>query len=304
MKKLSKEHLKHPSNCVIQEVKGCLYIIATPIGNFNDISLRAIQLFNFVEILLCEDTRRTKKLLFHLNINHKKMISYNDNNAAIKRPYILKQLLLNKSIGLVSDAGTPLISDPGYKLVQECYFNKIKVTHAPGPSSVINGLILSGLPTNQFYFGGFVSAKKNNKLKQFSLTKSYPMTGIWFDTCLRLIDTLNVMLKIYGNRKISITRELTKIHEDIISSDLENIVSLIDERQLNNIPLKGEIVIIISGHTENHNMNIETLRVNIKKKLQKFSLRDTVDLTIDETSFSRKLIYNEAVKIKKLITEK
>ncbi|MDC3116418.1 16S rRNA (cytidine(1402)-2'-O)-methyltransferase [Alphaproteobacteria bacterium] len=304
MKKLSKEHLKYSNDYKLENIKGCLYIIATPIGNFSDISLRAIQLFNFVDILLCEDTRKTKKLLSHLNINHKNMISYNDNNAAIKRPYVLKQLLLNKNIGLVSDAGTPLISDPGYKLVQECYLNNIKVTHAPGPSSVINGLILSGLPTNQFYFGGFVSTKMNTKIKQFTLTKSYPMTGVWFDTCLRLIDTLKIMLKIFGNRKISITRELTKIYEDVVSSDLENIESLIKERQLSNKPLKGEIVIIVNGFTKNYNINIETLKADIKKKLQKFSLRDTVNLTVDETNFSRKLIYNEAVKIKKLITEK
>ena len=264
MKKLSKEQLKHPNDCEIEDVEGCLYIIATPIGNLSDISLRAIQLFNFVDILLCEDTRKTKKLLSYLNLNHKNMISYNDNNAPKKRPYILKQLLLNKNIGLVSDAGTPLISDPGYKLVQECYLNKVKVTHAPGPSSVINGLILSGLPTNQFYFGGFVSAKRNAKIKQFTLTKSYPMTGIWFDTCLRLIDTLKIMLKIYGNRKISITRELTKIYEDIIAGNLENIESLIHERQLRNKPLKGEIVIIINGYTNSENISIETVRVNIK----------------------------------------
>ena len=182
--------------------------------------------------------------------------------------------------------------------------NKVKVTHAPGPSSVINGLILSGLPTNQFYFGGFVSAKRNAKIKQFTLTKSYPMTGIWFDTCLRLIDTLKIMLKIYGNRKISITRELTKIYEDIITSDLENMESLIYERQLRNKPLKGEIVIIINGYTESKNIRIETVRVNIKKKLQKFSLRDTVNLTINETNFSKKLIYDEAIKIKKSMTDK
>ena len=207
-----------------------MYIIATPIGNFDDISLRAIQLLNFVDILLCEDTRKTKKLLAYLNINRGNMISYNDNNAAQKRPYVLKQLLSNKSIGLVSDAGTPLISDPGYKLVQDCYLHKVKITHAPGPSSVINGLILSGLPTNQFYFGGFVSSKKNSKIKQFTITKFYPMTGIWFDTCLRLIDTLEIIFKIYGNRKISIARELTKIYEDVISSDLQNIRNLIYER--------------------------------------------------------------------------
>ena len=288
----------------MKDVEGCLYIIATPIGNFNDISLRAIQLLNLVDILLCEDTRKTKKLLSYLNINRGNMISYNDNNAAQKRPYVLKHLLSNKSIGLVSDAGTPLISDPGYKLVQDCYLHKVKITHAPGPSSVINGLILSGLPTNQFYFGGFVSSKKNSKIKQFTITKFYPMTGIWFDTCLRLIDTLEIIFKIYGNRKISITRELTKIYEDVISSDLQNIRSLIYERELNNKPLKGEIVLIIDGYDEKNDVNIETLRINIKKKLQKFSLRDTVNKTIDETNFPRKLIYNEAVKIKNFVKKK
>ena len=119
MKKLSKEYLKNSDDYEMKDDKGCLYIIATPIGNFDDISLRAIQLLNLVDILLCEDTRKTKKLLSYLNINRKNMISYNDNNAEKKRPYIFKQLLLNKHIGLVSDAGTPLISDPGYKLVKE-----------------------------------------------------------------------------------------------------------------------------------------------------------------------------------------
>ena len=211
---------------------------------------------------------------------------------------------MNKAIGLVSDAGTPLISDPGYKLVQECYLNNVKITHAPGPSSVINGLILSGIPTNQFYFGGFVSPKINTKIKQFTSTKSYPMTGIWFDTCLRLINTLKIMLKIYGNRKISIARELTKIYEEVIICDLENILGLIEERQMNNMPLKGEIVIIIDGFSKKSELNIEKLRINIKKKLKKFSLRDTVKMIIDETNFPRKLIYNEAVKIKDFIYDK
>ena len=161
MKKVSKEDLRHSD----KQKNGCLYIIATPIGNFDDISLRAIKLLKSVEILLCEDTRKTKKLLSHLNINRKNLISYNDNNAENKRPQIISKLLSKTSIGIVSDAGTPLISDPGYKLVKECYINNIRVTHAPGPSSVINGLILSGLPTNQFYFGGFISSKKTLKKK-------------------------------------------------------------------------------------------------------------------------------------------
>ena len=130
------------------------------------------------------------------------------------------------------------------------------------------------------------------------------MTGIWFDTCLRLINSLKIMYTIYGNRRIAIARELTKYYENIISSDLKNNFDLIEERERNNIPLKGEIVIIIDGFNEQSELNIDTLRMNIKKKLKKFSLRDTVNLIISETNFSRKLIYNEAVKIKEFMTEK
>ena len=297
MKKLSKEYTKNSDDYEIKDQRGCLYIIATPIGNFDDISLRAIQLLNFVDILLCEDTRKTKKLRGHLKINRKNMMSYNDNNAATKRPYVLKQLLLNKTIGLVSDAGTPLISDPGYKLVQECYLNNVRITHAPGPSSVINGLILSGLPTNQFYFGGFVSSKKNFKKRQFMATQSYVMTGVWFDTCLRINNTLTVMQEVFGNRKISIARELTKTYEEIITSDLNEVLNIIDKREKNNKPLKGEVILIVDGYTKKE-FNIEKLSVVLKNKLEKLSLRDAVNEITTETKLPRRVVYNEAIKIR------
>ena len=293
MKKVSKEDLRHTG----KEINGCLFLIATPIGNFDDISLRAIKLLQAVEILLCEDTRKTKKLLSHLNIKRKKLISYNDNNAANKRPQIINNLLSKISIGIVSDAGTPLISDPGYKLVKDCYLNNIKVTHAPGPSSVINGLILSGLPTNQFYFGGFVSSKKNLKRVQFLATQTYAMTGIWFDTCLRIKNTLTVMQEVFGNRKISIARELTKTYEEIITSDLNNVIKIVNKREKNNNPLKGEVILIIDGYAKKE-FNIETLSIIIRNKLEKLSLRDAVNEIISETSLPRRMVYNEAIKIK------
>ena len=281
-----------------KSLRGCLYIIATPIGNFDDISLRAIKLFNFVDILLCEDTRKTKKLLSHLDINLKNLISYNDINAEKKRPFIIKQLLMNKNVGLVSDAGSPLISDPGYKLIQESYSNEIKVTHAPGPSSVLNAIILSGLPTNQFYFGGFVDSKKGNREKQFLSIKDYKMTGIWFDTCLRLQNTLETMYKVFGNRKISIARELTKIYEEIISSDLKNIKNILKIREEKNIPLKGEIVLVVAGISQLAEFDIKKIRERIRNKLNTMSLKDTVELISTEERISKKLIYKEAIKIK------
>jgi len=293
LKKLSKEDLKNYN----KDVHGCLYIISTPIGNFDDISLKAIKLLETVNILLCEDTRKTKKLLTHLNINRKNLMSYNDNNASRKRPYIIRKLLSGIRIGIVSDAGTPLISDPGFKLVRECHFNNIHVTHAPGPCSVISGLILSGLPTDQFYFGGFISSKNNFKKKQFLSVKTNIMTGIWFDTCLRIKNTLRIMHDVFGNRKISIARELTKTYEEIITSDLNNIIEIIDRREKNNTPLKGELVLIIEGCGKEE-FDVETLSNTIKYKLKKLSLRDAVDEIIIETNLPRRKIYNEAIKIK------
>ena len=293
MKKVSKEEPRQYD----KNLNGCLYLISTPIGNFDDISLREIKLLDTVEILLCEDTRKTKKLLSHLNIRRKNLVSYNDNNASNKRPEIINKLLSKINIGMVSDAGTPLISDPGYKLVKDCHLNNIKVTHAPGPSSVINGLILSGLPTNQFYFGGFVSSKKNLKKKQFIATQTYNMTGIWFDTCLRINNTLDVMLEVFGNRKISIARELTKTYEEIITSDLNSVIKIVDEREENNNPLKGEVILIIDGYVKKK-FDVETLSVIIKNKLERLSFRDTVKEVITETKLPRRVIYNEAIKIR------
>ena len=293
MKKVSKEDLKQSD----PETIGCLYIIATPIGNYDDISLRAIKLLKTVEILLCEDTRKTKRLLSYLNIKRKNLISYNDNNASDKRSDIINKLLSKKNIGLVSDAGTPLISDPGYKLVKECYMNNIRVTHAPGPSSVINGLILSGLPTNQFYFGGFVSSKKTLKRKNFIATEKYDMTGIWFDTCLRIRNTLEVMQEVFGNRKISIARELTKTYEEVITGDLNDVIKIINKRMENNNPLKGEVILIVNGYTEKK-FEFNNLSVIIKNKLEQLSLRDAVDEIITETKLPRRIVYNEAIKIR------
>ena len=280
------------------ENKGCLYIISTPIGNYDDISLRAIKLLQTVDILLCEDTRRTKKLLSYLEIKRKNLVSYNDNNGSRKRPYIIEKLLAKTNVGIVSDAGTPLISDPGYKLVKDCHNNNIKITHAPGPSSVINGLILSGLPTNQFYFGGFVSSKINLKKRQFSMTRNNIMTGIWFDTCLRLKETLRIMLDVFGNRKISVARELTKTHEEIIFSDLINIRELINKREIESKPLKGEIVLIIEGCNKTNEIDYEKLSLKIKDKLKTYSLRDTVSKVVIETALPKNLVYNQAMKIK------
>jgi len=176
--------------------------------------------------------------------------------------------------------------------------NYIKVTHAPGPSAVLNALILSGLPTNQFYFGGFVESKQSKKEKQFLIVKDYKMTGIWFDTCLRLRNTLDTMHKVFGNRKISIGRELTKKYEEIISSDLVEIKKILNYREERNIPLKGEIVLVIDGIKSSKDFDINKIRKKISEKLKIMSLKDAVEEICLSEDLSKKVIYKEAIKIK------
>lgn len=159
-------------------------------------------------------------------------------------------------------------------------------------------MILSGLPSNQFYFGGFVSSKATHKEKQFLKTKNYKMTGIWFDTSLRAKGTLEIMYKVYGNRKVSIARELTKTYEEIISSELEQIQDLIKQREQNNILFKGEIVIVVDGEKINGNIDINVLRLQIENKLKILSLKDVVKNLSQKTGLTKKFIYNEAIKIK------
>lgn len=297
MEKLSKADLISSNDEVNKYKDGCLYLIATPIGNFDDITLRALKVLNFVDFIVCEDTRKTSKLLSALKVNYKKLISYNDHNASQKRPYIINHLLLKKSVGLVSDAGTPLISDPGYKLVKECYSKNIPITHLPGPSSVINALVLSNLPSDQFFFGGFLPSNKSSKQKKLLLTKYNHMTGVWFETCIRLLSTVKIMLKVYGNRNISIMRELTKTYEEILISDLENISSIILERIEKNNPLRGELVIVIEGYKPSEDIDLKSIKNSIEERLIDFSLRDTVNMIVAETGLSKKVVYKEAIEI-------
>ena len=299
MKKLSKEHLKHSNDCEIEDVEGCLYIIATPIGNLSDISLRAIQLFNFVDILLCEDTRKTKKLLSYLNLNHKNMISYNDNNAPKKRPYILKQLLLNKNIGLVSDAGTPLISDPGYKLVCEVISSGADVHSIPGPSSVISALSLSGLPCDKFYFHGFLSSREKKILEELERLRDYSCTAIVFESSRRLIKTLKYIGRTFGQKHlVSVCREMTKKFEEIRRGTVEELLEEFDSRE----KVKGEVVLVIGPKTF-HKMDSVQIDKYLHYELQTRSVKDTVEILSKTLSLSKRVLYDRALVIKNKLTK-
>ena len=274
--------------------KSFLYLVSTPIGNLGDLSLRSIKTLQEVDYILCEDSRVTNKILSKLEIKNKNLISYNDFNSKNKRPVIINNLINKKcNYALVSDAGTPLISDPGFKLVKECLENNIKITHIPGPTSVISGLILSGLPTNEFFFGGFFEKNLNKRKKQLEKYQTIETTSIWFESSNRVITTLSLLLEIFGNRTISICRELTKLNEEIMHGTIKKNLSYLRKKN----KLLGEIVLIISGYKKTQ-LDKKELKDLILKNLDKRTTKDLSSELADKTGLGKNFIYNEILKIK------
>ena len=218
---------------------GSLYIVSTPIGNLDDFTIRAINTLNYVDFILCEDTRVTKKLLNHFQIK-KKLFVINDVNEHRKASIYLKKINEGLNVALVSDAGTPCISDPGYRLVNLAQKNKIKVLTIPGACSITSALSIAGLPTDTFFYQGFLPRKKGRHTKLTELS-NFNTTIVLFESPKRIIKTLNDIEKYFGNRYIGVCRELTKIYEEVILDSVSNILFNIDK-----IKLKGEFVIIVA----------------------------------------------------------
>ena len=223
---------------------GILNVVSTPIGNLEDISRRAITTLTNSDIIVAEDTRHTKKLLNRYNISAF-IISYFEHNKHQQIPKILNFLKEGKNISLVSDAGTPGISDPAYRLVRQAINENIKIQSVPGASSVLAALIPSGLPTDRFIFEGFLPPKKGRKRILDDLSK-FDGTVIFFENPKRLHRTLNDILVSFGERPCVLARELTKIHEEFLRDNISNMISNID-----NISLKGEIVVLIGKDDKN-----------------------------------------------------
>ncbi|MAV58721.1 MAG: 16S rRNA (cytidine(1402)-2'-O)-methyltransferase [Candidatus Marinimicrobia bacterium] len=219
---------------------GNLYLISTPIGNLKDITLRSIETLKNVDLIAAEDTRRSGKLLKEYDVNTK-MISYFEHNEEIRIKEIIGKLKKGLDIALISDAGTPTISDPGYRLVNEVHKNGIKISSLPGPSSVINALSVSGLPTDHFYFEGFLPRKKG-RLIRFNFLSTLPATIILFESPYRLIKTLMDIEKYMGQRIVSVCREMTKIHEEIFRGSLWKTINHFKNKK----SIKGEIVLLIA----------------------------------------------------------
>ena len=221
--------------------KGILYIVSTPIGNLDDITLRALKTLRHVDLIAAEDTRRTRKLLSTFDI-HTPLVSYFEHNELKKIDKLLSHMKRGKEIALVSDAGTPGISDPGYRLVQQAIERGIPVIPIPGPSAVIAALSISGLPTDSFTFAGFLPKKGGKRRKLLEKLGDLDGTSILYESPHRLMRTLEDLLEVCGDRQIVITRELTKAFEEAIRGSIREVINTLEGRRI-----KGEVTIVLAG---------------------------------------------------------
>jgi len=219
---------------------GIVYLVATPIGNLADISRRALDTLETVDLIACEDTRHTGKLLNHFGIK-KKLVSYHEHNEHARAEELAEFLKQGKSIAVVSDAGTPAISDPALRLVQKAREIGAKVIAIPGAVAFVNAVIVSGLPTDSIFFGGFLPSKKTERRKRLSETRAIPATLCFYETPHRLSKSLIDCLEILGNRKAAVVREITKLHEEIILGSLEQLAERFSPGDA-----RGEIVLVIN----------------------------------------------------------
>ena len=271
-------------------MKGILYLVATPIGNLEDISLRAIKILKESDIVLAEDTRESKKLFLKYGIASK-LLSFNDYSSQSKIDSIITKLKNGSKISLISDAGTPLVSDPGHELVSQTIDEKIRVESIPGPTAVISGLITSGFNNTKFVFEGFLPKKKNALRKLLSEFNYAPRTIIFFESPHRISNTLKIMIEVLGEkRKVSIAREITKIHENIIRGSLEEINSI--AKQDPNLS-RGELVISLEGVAQKHEHFIKDLDHLYFSLREDISLKKFSKIFSKVSNLSSKEIYNK-----------
>jgi 16S rRNA (cytidine1402-2'-O)-methyltransferase len=269
-----------------------LYILATPIGNAQDISLRALSVLAACDLVLAEDTRVTAKL-FAIHGIQKTLSPYNDHNAAEARPAILGKLQRGARIVLVSDAGTPLVSDPGFKLVRAAIAEGIPVTAIPGPSAALAALAVAGLPTDRFLFAGFLSAKAGERARALDELKGLRASLIFFESGPRLAETLAAMAEVLGPRDAVVARELTKLHEDVRRGTLNELAALYEKA---GTP-KGEITLVVGPPAE---VAPDTAAIDaaLKAALPFMPVKAAADMIAALTGAGRKSVYDRALDLK------
>jgi 16S rRNA (cytidine1402-2'-O)-methyltransferase len=267
-------------------VSGTLYVVATPIGNLEDITLRALRILGEVDQIACEDTRHTRKLLDRHGIS-KPLVSYHEHNERTRAEEILAELQAGKTIALVSDAGTPLIADPGYRLVAEARARGVTVSPIPGASALVSALSASGLPTDSFVFGGFLPAKKTQRRKVLEGMKGYSATLVFYEAPHRILEALDDIAEVLGARRVTLARELTKIHEEFLTGEALELRDSLSKRA----SIKGEITLVI-GKSEAVKADATPIEEAFEKLLEAgVSRMDAMKTVARERGLSKREIY-------------
>lgn len=273
-----------------------LHIVATPIGNLKDVSFRALGTLAAADVVFAEDTRVSRKLLAHYGITTP-LIAYHEHNAAEMRPKIIARLKEGQALALISDAGTPLVSDPGYRLVEAVLAEGFNVVPVPGPSAVLAALVAAGLPTDRFFFEGFLPPKSAARRERLAALATISATLVFFESPHRLVDMLRDALETLGDRTAVVARELTKLYETVRRGTLQNLTS---EFEAASRP-KGEIVVLIGATVTSDRLNeaTEGLDDRLRQHLTHLSVKDAVAVAVEETGLQRRQVYARAVALAK-----
>jgi 16S rRNA (cytidine1402-2'-O)-methyltransferase len=248
---------------------GCLYLVATPIGNLEDITLRALRVLKEADLIACEDTRQTQKLLQHYAI-HKELVSYHAHNELTRAPELVIQLEEGAQVALVSDAGTPVVSDPGHRLVAQCLRHHIPVVPIPGPAAFVAALAASGMPTEEFLFVGFLPSRAGARRKKLDALKAEPRALVLYEAPHRLLETLSDAADILGSRPAVVAREVTKIHEEFLRGSLAELRDAARKRAP-----RGEITLLIGPAVEGEALAVPA--VSLKRRVEQLEAESGLD---------------------------
>ena len=273
-------------------MKGTLYIVATPIGNLEDITLRALKILKEVDLIAAEDTRQTLKLLNHFEIS-KPLISYHRHNEDVKSNILIEKLNNGENIALVSDAGTPGICDPGEEIIKKAIEENIKVIPIPGACALINALIASGIDTKEFYFLGFLPLNKKLRKEKLIEIQNSSKTIILYEAPHKMKNTLEDLRKILEDRKVVLARELTKIHEEFLREDISNLLEKIDN-------LKGEMILIIEGKKQEQSINNDLEKLTLEEhykyyEKQGFEKKEIIKMIAKDRKVNKNEIYKKFI---------
>ena len=271
---------------------GTLYLVGTPIGNLGDLSPRAIEVLSAVDFIAAEDTRVTLKLLNHFGIK-KPLLCYFEHNRAEMGEKLLKRLLAGESCALVSDAGMPVLSDPGEDIVRQCAENGVPVSCVPGPSALTAAVALSGLPAGRFTFEGFLSVNTKNRREHLEALRCEKRTMVFYEAPHKLLRTLRDLLAVFGDRDLALCRELTKLHEEVVRTTLSGALALYEET-----PPRGEYVLVVRGAAESETpamTDSEAIALLDTFRAEGKSLKEACRLAAEASGFSKNELYALAV---------